>query len=122
MAARLLSWQEMQPDLAAKLAQCGAQGAYLYAVEGPGRAYARFFNPTVGLFEDPATGSAAGPLAWWLSRGQHGRATVLIEQGHALGRPSTIAVDLDGDAVTLVGSAVISAEGALHIDDSEERA
>ncbi len=109
-------------DLAAKLARCGGQGAYLYAVEGTGRAYARFFNPTVGLFEDPATGSAAGPLAWLLSRGQRGRATVLVEQGHALGRPSTIAVDVDGDTVTLVGSAVISAEGALHIDDSEERA
>jgi trans-2,3-dihydro-3-hydroxyanthranilate isomerase len=106
-------------DLALMLARCGAQGAYLYAVEKPGRAYARFFNPTVGLFEDPATGSAAGPLAWWLSRGRHGRATVLVEQGHAVGRPSTITVDVDveGDLVTLVGSAVISAEGALHIDD-----
>ena len=109
-------------DLAAMLARCGAQGAYLYTVEGPGRAYARFFNPTVGLLEDPATGSAAGPLAWWLMRGLHGRATVLVEQGHALGRPSTIAVDVDGDVVTLIGSAVISAEGKLHIDDSEERA
>ena len=57
-----------RPDparLAAVLAQVGGQGCYLYCldpVDPDAVAYARFFNPTVGISEDPATGSAAGPL------------------------------------------------------------
>ena len=46
-----------------------AEGCYVYAFDpaSPGRAYARFFNPTVGLWEDAATGTAAGPLAAYLA-------------------------------------------------------
>ena len=46
------------------LALAGAEGCYVYAFDerSPGVAYARFFNPTVGLWEDAATGTAAGPL------------------------------------------------------------
>jgi trans-2,3-dihydro-3-hydroxyanthranilate isomerase len=53
------------PRLAAALAQVGGQGCYLYCldpVDPAAVAHARFFNPTVGIWEDPATGSAAGPL------------------------------------------------------------
>jgi trans-2,3-dihydro-3-hydroxyanthranilate isomerase len=52
--------------LLAELEAVGAQGCYLYSRDPNGEdvvAYARFFNPTVGIWEDPATGSAAGPLA-----------------------------------------------------------
>ena len=97
------------------LAACAAQGCYLFAAEDGRRAYARFFNPTVGLWEDPATGSAAGPLAWWLTGGASGARTVTVEQGHALGRPSVLQVTVDGDAVTLHGSAVLTADGRLHV-------
>jgi trans-2,3-dihydro-3-hydroxyanthranilate isomerase len=96
------------------LAGCAAQGCYLFAVSGD-RAYARFFNPTVGLWEDPATGSAAGPLAWWLTRDTPGPATLTVEQGHALGRPSELYVEVDGAAVTLHGAAALAAEGRLHV-------
>jgi trans-2,3-dihydro-3-hydroxyanthranilate isomerase len=108
------------PDFDALASTCraaGAQGCYLYATDGRRRAYARFFNPLAGLAEDPATGSAAGPLAWWLTRGDAGPATVEVDQGHALGRPSRITVAVDGDQVTLRGSAVLTAEGDLYIDD-----
>ncbi|WP_051333999.1 PhzF family phenazine biosynthesis protein [Mesorhizobium sp. WSM3224] len=46
-----------------------AEGCYVYAldVSAPHRAYARFFNPTVGLWEDAATGTAAGPLGAYLA-------------------------------------------------------
>jgi trans-2,3-dihydro-3-hydroxyanthranilate isomerase len=105
------------PALAAALATAGAQGCYLYARRPPRSgsiAYTRFFNPAVGLWEDPATGSAAGPLAWWLA-GRLDAPQVSVEQGHALGRPSRIDVALDGDRVTLIGSAVLTVDGNLRL-------
>ena len=87
----------------------------LYALDGP-EPYTRFFNPTVGLWEDPATGTAAGPLAWWLvSRGTLAGPDVTVEQGHAMGRPSRLRLHVEETAVTLSGSAVLAAEGRLHV-------
>ena len=103
------------PALKRVLAEAGAEGCYLYALDGP-EPYARFFNPTVGLWEDPATGTAAGPLAWWLV--ESGALTgpgVEIEQGHALGRPSRLRLRVAGTAVTLSGGAVLAAEGRIHV-------
>ena len=52
--------------LAAALRQVGAEGCYLYSPDpvdpASAVAYARFFNPAVGITEDPAIGTAAGPL------------------------------------------------------------
>lgn len=106
--------------LLAQLQAVGAQGCYLFARDPsePGStAYARFFNPTVGIWEDPATGSAAGPLAAHLARAGlvPDPATVVVEQGHALGRPSTIRVEIDGPIVRLGGAGVVVAEGKLTI-------
>jgi trans-2,3-dihydro-3-hydroxyanthranilate isomerase len=54
------------PRLAAALARVGGEGCYLYSldpVDAAGAvAHTRFFNPTIGIVEDPATGTAAGPL------------------------------------------------------------
>lgn len=106
--------------LLSELRNVAAQGCYLYAldpVSADATAYARFFNPSVGIWEDPATGSAAGPLASHLAR--HGivlhRDTVVIEQGHALGRPSTLQVEVDDARVRLGGAAVVVAEGTLRL-------
>ena len=72
------------PALKRVLADAGAEGCFLYALDRP-EPYTRFFNPTVGLWEDPATGTAAGPLAWWLvSRGTLAGPDVTVEQGHAM--------------------------------------
>lgn len=111
------------PDAArllAELRRAGAQGCYLYSldpVDPSAAAHARFFNPTVGLWEDPATGSAAGPLAWHLAgRGLvPSSGEVAIEQGHALGRPSRIVVLLADGRVELRGRCVTVADGALHL-------
>jgi trans-2,3-dihydro-3-hydroxyanthranilate isomerase len=106
-------------DLAAILAGAGGEGCYLYTTAGDdgAAAYTRFFNPTVGIAEDPATGTAAGPLAVALLRS--GRAPagspVFIEQGHRLGRPSRIRVDVAGDLVRLSGSGLVTAEGKLRL-------
>ena len=108
------------PALLAQLEAVGGQGCYLFSLDptrSDATAYARFFNPTVGIWEDPATGSAAGPLACHLvAAGIVGDgSTVLIEQGHAMGRPSLLRVEVYGSRVRLGGSGVIVAEGSLRV-------
>lgn len=114
---------ELAPDAAALarlLESVGAQGCYVFTrdtVDPSAHAHARFFNPTVGIREDPATGSAAGPLAALLfDRGEVGPgSTVVIEQGFAMGRPSRLDVTVDHGKVELAGSCVVVAEGVLHL-------
>ncbi len=100
------------------LRDCEAEGCYLYAFEEgtPEVAYARFFNPTVGLWEDAATGTAAGPLCAYLD--QHGmlsgRKRLAIEQGRLMGRPSILNVVMAPDA-ELSGSGVVVIKGQLYL-------
>jgi trans-2,3-dihydro-3-hydroxyanthranilate isomerase len=81
----------------------------------------RMFAPADGVAEDPATGSAAGPLAIHLAR--HGRIgfgdEIEISQGAELKRPSTLYARVDGSAdqierVEVGGSAVIVARGEFR--------
>lgn len=89
-----------EPDakgLLAVLAETEAEGCYLYAFDPvtPGTAYARFFNPTVGLWEDAATGTTAGPLAAYLHhQGLLPSQAIAIEQGTKMGRPSHLNIRL----------------------------
>ena len=50
--------------LLAVLRAARSEGCYIYSFyeSAPKTACTRFFDPTVGLWEDTATGSAAGPL------------------------------------------------------------
>jgi trans-2,3-dihydro-3-hydroxyanthranilate isomerase len=105
--------------LAAYLRSVGAQGCYLFCLDpldSDAPARARFFGPNVGIAEDPATGSAAGPLAAYLV--EHRLATerrpVIIEQGHTMGRPSRIEVRVSGGGVRVSGTAVLVLEGRLR--------
>jgi PhzF family phenazine biosynthesis protein len=102
------------------LRQSGGEGCYLYSRDpvSPGAAaYTRFVNPTVGITEDPATGTAAGPLAARLvaEGAAADGATVIIEQGYALGRPSAIGVTVTGPRVQVSGSGLVVADGMLAI-------
>jgi trans-2,3-dihydro-3-hydroxyanthranilate isomerase len=83
----------------------------------------RMFAPADGVPEDAATGSAAGPLACHLAR--HGRIAfgeeIVISQGAAIGRPSTLYAVAHGEAgeitrVDVGGSAVVVASGAFRLD------
>ncbi|MGZ4397547.1 MAG: PhzF family phenazine biosynthesis protein, partial [Gaiellaceae bacterium] len=85
----------------------------------------RMFAPEHGVAEDPATGSAAGPLALHLAR--HGRIgfgdEIEIGQGAELGRPSTLFARAVGSAerverVEVGGSAVIVARGEFRFAGS----
>ena len=80
----------------------------------------RMFAPGEGIAEDPATGSAAGPLAVHLLR--HGLiesdTLVEISQGAEIGRPSTLYARVSGtpDRIARVevgGKAVVVARGAF---------
>jgi trans-2,3-dihydro-3-hydroxyanthranilate isomerase len=82
----------------------------------------RMFAPADGVPEDPATGSAAGPLAVHLAR--HGRIAfgeeIVISQGVELGRPSTLYASADGsgdevERVLVGGSAKIVARGEFRL-------
>jgi trans-2,3-dihydro-3-hydroxyanthranilate isomerase len=96
----------------------GCDGCYLFSLETRelnSAAHARAFSPGIGIAEDPATGSAAGPLAALLaSRGlfPEGKWKV-IEQGDEIGRPSRIEARVIGDQVEIAGKSVIVAEGKL---------
>ena len=64
---------------------------YLYAHDGE-RVRARMFSPLSGTVEDPATGSAATPLAaLLLSLKKDSEHAVTIVQGVEMGRPSLLA-------------------------------
>jgi trans-2,3-dihydro-3-hydroxyanthranilate isomerase len=90
---------------------------------GSGRNWkTRMFAPGSGVAEDPATGSAAGPLAVHLAR--HGRIAwgeeIEISQGAEIGRPSKLYARADGSAggverVEVGGSAVIVARGEFRL-------
>ncbi len=111
----------LEPDYGALAALTGYVGTYCFAGEG-GRWKSRMFAPGDGVPEDPATGSAAGPLACHLAR--HGRIAfgdeIEISQGVEIGRPSTLFARAEGTAeriesVAVGGSAVIVARGAFRL-------
>jgi trans-2,3-dihydro-3-hydroxyanthranilate isomerase len=102
------------------LAAAGGEGCYVFSLDPrqPGAtAYARFFNPTVGIWEDPATGTAAGPLAAHLVA--HGLVAsgqpILIEQGTAMGRTSLIRAEVASNSVKISGRGVVVASGRLTL-------
>lgn len=109
----------LQPDLGA-LAKVGDVGVNCFAGDGS-RWKTRMFSPAFGVHEDPATGSAAGPLAVHLAR--HGRIgwgeEIEIEQGAEIGRPSLLYAKAIGSDETLErvevgGSAVVVARGEFR--------
>jgi trans-2,3-dihydro-3-hydroxyanthranilate isomerase len=111
----------LAPDLGA-LAKLPALGFSCFA--GSGRKWkARMFAPGMGISEDPATGSAAGPLACHLAR--HGLVPfgdeVEISQGAEVGRPSSLYARVHGsrdriERVEVGGSAVVVARGEFRLD------
>jgi len=104
----------------------GVDAAYLFAVLEPdergARAKARCFAPPAGIAEDPATGSAAGPLGAYLVRhGVISSGRLTISQGEEIGRPSTLEVDVEPDGDTLAvhvsGGVRVVGAGAFDLPD-----
>jgi len=103
----------------------GAYGLMVFTtmtVEDWASVHARMFVASIGIAEDPATGSAGGALGAYLVKNgvvDVGPTTeVLVEQGYEIDRPSRLTVQVfsDDDAIQEIkvgGQAVMIAEGAL---------
>jgi trans-2,3-dihydro-3-hydroxyanthranilate isomerase len=113
--------EAVEPDLQALKRLQGIVGTNCFAGED-GRWKTRMFAPADGVPEDPATGSAAGPLACHLAR--HGRIEfgdeIQISQGVEIKRPSTLHARVTGsseriESVEVGGSAVVVARGEFKL-------
>jgi trans-2,3-dihydro-3-hydroxyanthranilate isomerase len=98
------------------------EGVNCFAPRDGGGWKTRMFAPAFGVAEDPATGSAAGPLAVHLLR--HGRIEsgqeIEIEQGVEIARPSKLYARAFGtpeniERVEVGGSAVVVARGEFEL-------
>jgi trans-2,3-dihydro-3-hydroxyanthranilate isomerase len=118
----------IRPDAAAIMDLCrryGANGIMAFTtvtVEPSATVHARMFAPSIGILEDPATGSAGGALGAYLV--QNGvldvapTTEIVVEQGYEIERPSQIFVQVesDDDAIQTVkvgGQCVLVVEGTL---------
>ena len=110
----------LRPDLG-RLGSSDVLGVNCFAGSGT-RWKTRMFAPGVGVWEDPATGSAAGPLAVHLAR--HGSIgfgeEIEITQGEEINRPSKLYARVEGSPgeitrVEVGGSAVTVAHGEFRL-------
>jgi trans-2,3-dihydro-3-hydroxyanthranilate isomerase len=95
-------------------------------VENPGSTvHSRMFAPELGVYEDPATGAASGPLGAYLVRYGIVHASpvayIVSEQGIEIGRPSFIHIQIErqGDEIVRVqvgGECIYVGEGFLEIE------
>jgi trans-2,3-dihydro-3-hydroxyanthranilate isomerase len=97
-----------------------AEALYLFAPTEAG-VRARMFDPSPNIGEDPATGSAAGPMGAYLaSRGLGGLpGRVVVRQGQETGRPSTLHVEVYPEGaswrITVGGGVRVIGEGAFDV-------
>ncbi len=76
-----------------------------------------FFFGADGVVEDPATGSAAGPLMA-LVHARLGVERLTVDQGVAMGRPSRLECAVEGDRVRVGGDVVVVADGTVRLPDN----
>jgi trans-2,3-dihydro-3-hydroxyanthranilate isomerase len=118
----------LDPDMSA-LTKLGPIGIDCFAAAdpaaGPGEhthVKCRVFSPGTGITEDPATGSAAGPLGLhlvrhgWCTPGQ----TLTLRQGVEMQRASELIVRIEGSGehptrIIVGGSAVVVAQGHFRL-------
>jgi trans-2,3-dihydro-3-hydroxyanthranilate isomerase len=104
-----------------------ANGVFLFSTErgsDKATAYSRMFAPAIGVHEDPATGSASGPLGCYLVRHKvvpPAKANAMLSlQGVQMGRPSHVHISIGADgtdirSVQVGGESVLAGEGVLYI-------
>jgi trans-2,3-dihydro-3-hydroxyanthranilate isomerase len=112
----------LRPDTTALAAIAQSCGVSCFSARGA-QIKTRMFAPALGINEDPATGSAAGPLAVHLAR--HGWIAfgerVEIRQGAEISRPSVLYAQVDGTPAEIVrvsvgGAAVLVARGQYRLN------
>jgi trans-2,3-dihydro-3-hydroxyanthranilate isomerase len=101
--------------IGALVERVGAYGIYVAVFDAlAGTARARFFARDPGVGEDPATGSAAGPLCAYLHR-YTGCTALEITQGVEIGRPSRLRTEIAGDRVRVAGDVIVVIDGTLTL-------
>jgi trans-2,3-dihydro-3-hydroxyanthranilate isomerase len=75
---------------------------------------ARSFTRTAGMGEDPATGSAAGPLGAYLQQ-RAGRERLAIRQGEEMGRPSVLQVEMSDGRPRVSGGVIPVIDGEISL-------
>jgi trans-2,3-dihydro-3-hydroxyanthranilate isomerase len=117
---------DISPDLGAIADLCEAEGAVgLYAftfdtLDRESTVHGRLFAPTLGVSEDPVTGTASGAVGAYLRRFSGVEGTEFrCEQGDFLDRPGRVRVRTDGD-VRAGGRAVTTLSGQIAVPDPED--
>jgi trans-2,3-dihydro-3-hydroxyanthranilate isomerase len=118
--AALRRAERYEPACRRATEESGGECLYLFAIRGDGDVLARMFDASFGVGEDPATGSAAGPLGVYLASrglaGMPGRA--VIAQGEMVRRPSFLHLDVRSDhdtwRVRVGGGVRIVGEGTFR--------
>ena len=78
--------------------------------------HARGFAPFIGIIEDPATGSVAGALGYYLHKKNYEEREWVIEQGYEMKRPGNIFVQIDEPtAIRVGGNARLVFKGDLYL-------
>ncbi len=125
----LTAVRSIRPDASAIMDLCrrfGANGIMVFTtvtVEPSATVHTRMFAPSIGILEDPATGSASGALGAYLV--QNGvvdvmpTTEIIAEQGYEIDRPSCVFIQVDSDddiiqSVKVGGQCVRVIEGTLN--------
>jgi PhzF family phenazine biosynthesis protein len=98
----------------------GFEGFYCFSITDKNHenvVEARFFNPLIGINEDAATGTAAGPLIGFLTKNNYTQPNTAykILQGVKLKQPSLIEVMSRENDILVGGSAVITMRGEIYV-------
>jgi trans-2,3-dihydro-3-hydroxyanthranilate isomerase len=92
----------------------GATALYAAVCDPPANAARARSFVSAATGEDPATGSAAGPLCAYLAQ-RAGTTELTIEQGVEMGRPSRIETAMEGERPRVGGDLVVVADGTLQL-------
>lgn len=97
-----------------------SEGFYCFTISDENQEHiieARFFNPIIGINEDPATGTAAGCLIGFLTQKKFTKPDTeyKILQGVKLKQPSLIEVMNRENDILVGGSSIITMKGELYI-------
>jgi trans-2,3-dihydro-3-hydroxyanthranilate isomerase len=111
------------------LQQCAVAPCVFVFAPTPAGAYSRMFAKDLGVFEDPATGSSTGPLAWYMMKhGLVARADgtrFVSRQGCKMGRPSVLHVLVHGPGgeagIEVGGTVTYVATGRLRVPSTSAR-
>ena len=121
---------EADPDDAAVEAlseEFDVAGVYAFtfdALDADSTLHGRAFVPSLGIPEDPVTGTASGAVGGYL---RHVDAfegdepdELRFEQGHFIDRPGHVRVRVEAEGVRVGGRATVALDGEIRIPDDED--